>query len=79
VITTAWPEFKKLTPADLKSGEPRPAIIDCWRVLPANLFAGLTDYFRLGYGGVERGEAKAAGADASDSSRADKIFSMGTD
>ncbi len=47
VITTPWPEFKKLTPGGLKSGERRPAIIDCWRVLPADLFANLTDYLRL--------------------------------
>jgi UDPglucose 6-dehydrogenase len=69
VITTAWAEFKKLTPADLKSGEPRPAIIDCWRVLPANLFANLPDYLRLGYGGAE------SSVERSDA----RMFSVGTD
>ena len=86
VITTAWPEFKRLTPADLKSGERRPAIIDCWRVLPADLFADLTDYVRLGYGGAETGtggQSKAAGtgADSGNSSprAAARQFSVGTD
>jgi UDPglucose 6-dehydrogenase len=84
VITTAWPEFKKLTPADLKSGERRPAIIDCWRILPAKLFADLTDYLRLGYGGLASGsedQAKDAGIgiDSPDLSRAARIFSVGTD
>jgi UDPglucose 6-dehydrogenase len=79
-ITTAWPEFKNLTPADLKPGEQRPAIIDCWRVLPADLFAGLSEYLRLGYGGAED-QAKAAGtgADPSDANRAARLFSVGTD
>jgi UDPglucose 6-dehydrogenase len=76
VITTAWPEFKRLTPADLKPGERRPAIVDCWRILPADLFANLTDYLRLGYGGADT----SADADASDSSsRAAPFFSVGTD
>jgi UDPglucose 6-dehydrogenase len=84
VITTAWSEFKKLTPADLKSGEPRPTIVDCWRVLPANLFADLAGYLRLGYGGLATGsedQTKDAGIgiDAPDLSRAARIFSVGTD
>jgi len=84
VITTAWAEFKKLTPADLKSGQRRPAIIDCWRILPANLFADLTDYLRLGYGGLASGsedQTKDAGIgiDEPDLSRAARIFSVGTD
>src|SRR6185369_8684440 len=44
VITTAWPEFKNLTPADLKPGDRRPVIVDCWRVLPADLFTGMSEY-----------------------------------
>src|SRR6185369_5149751 len=43
-ITTAWPEFKNLTPADLKPGDRRPVIVDCWRVLPADLFTGMSEY-----------------------------------
>ena len=84
MITTAWPEFKRLTPADLKAGERRPAIVDCWRVLPADLFADLTDYVRLGYGGLANGaenQSKEAGIgmDAPDLSRAARRFSVGTD
>ncbi|MCU1334852.1 MAG: UDP-glucose 6-dehydrogenase [Bryobacterales bacterium] len=75
VITTAWPEFKNLTPADLKPGERRPAIVDCWRVLPADLFANLSEYLRLGYGGTDT----AAEADPADSSRSARLFSVGTD
>jgi UDPglucose 6-dehydrogenase len=75
VITTAWPEFKNLTPADLKPGERRPAIVDCWRVLPADLFANLSQYLRLGYGGTDA----ATEADSSESSRGTRLFSVGTD
>jgi UDPglucose 6-dehydrogenase len=75
-ITTAWPEFKRLTPADLKPGERRPAIVDCWRVLPADLFANLAEYLRLGYGGAD----SSTDADTSDSSsRAPRLFSVGMD
>ena len=73
VITTGWPEFKNLTPADLKPGDRRPAVIDCWRVLPAELFADLTEYVRLGYGGAD------ANADTRSDSSASRMFSVGTD
>jgi UDPglucose 6-dehydrogenase len=73
VITTAWPEFKNLTPADLKPGARRPAIVDCWRVLPADLFANLSEYLRLGYGGAD------AGAEARGGGHAARLFSVGTD
>ena len=84
VVTTAWPEFKRLTPADLKDGERRPAIVDCWRVLPADLFADLTDYVRLGYGGLANGaenpsEDAGIGASAPDFSPAARRFSASTD
>jgi UDPglucose 6-dehydrogenase len=78
-ITTAWPEFRKLTPADLKSGERRPAIIDCWRVLPAGLFADLTEYLRLGYGGAETGPENKAGDQAKAVAAESRLFSVGTD
>jgi UDPglucose 6-dehydrogenase len=74
-ITTAWPEFKRLTPADLKPGEPRPAIVDCWRVLPADLFADRGEYLRLGYGGADT----STGAVSSGSSRTARLFSVGMD
>ena len=80
VITTAWPEFKKLTPADLKSGERRPTIIDCWRVLPADLFADLTDYLRLGYGGAQNALSNQATPDqAKAASSGARLSSVGTD
>jgi UDPglucose 6-dehydrogenase len=74
VITTAWPEFKRLTPADLKPGKRPPAIVDCWRVLPADLFADRTEYVRLGYGGRDTSTA----ADPPSSGHA-RLFSVGTD
>jgi len=84
VITTAWPEFKRLTPANLKAGERRPAIVDCWRLLPPDLFAGLTDYLRLGYGGLATGaedQTKDAGIgnNTPGLSRAARLSSVGTD
>jgi UDPglucose 6-dehydrogenase len=78
VITTGWPEFRNLTPADLKpSGQPgerRPAIVDCWRVLPAELFADRSEYLRLGYGGPDT----STETDLPSSSRS-RMFSVGTD
>jgi UDPglucose 6-dehydrogenase len=84
-ITTAWPEFKNLKPADLKQGGQRPTVIDCWRVLPADLFSNVSDYLRLGYGGAgvgAGGRASAAGSGSDDSSsngRAASLFSASTD
>jgi UDPglucose 6-dehydrogenase len=49
VITTPWPEFKNLAPADLKKGA-KPAIVDCWRVLPRAAFEPVSEYMTLGYG-----------------------------
>jgi len=72
VITTAWPEFKTLTPADLKPGV-RPAIVDCWRVLAAEVFASHCEYVRLGYGAEENAEGASV-----DSKRA-RQYSVGTD
>jgi len=48
-ITTPWPEFKNLLPADLKQGV-KPAIVDCWRVLPRAAFEGASEYITLGFG-----------------------------
>jgi hypothetical protein len=47
--------------------------VDCWRVLPADLFAHLSEYLRLGYGGTDTTET-----DSSDSSRAARL-SVGMD
>src|ERR1039458_9708839 len=32
VITTPWPEFKKLTPQDFKRAAGKAVVLDCWRV-----------------------------------------------
>jgi UDPglucose 6-dehydrogenase len=48
-ITTPWPEFANLTPADLKAGV-RPAIVDCWRVLSRTAFEQVSQYMTLGFG-----------------------------
>lgn len=78
VITTAWAEFKQLAPSDLKAGETRPAIIDCWRVLPADQFTGVSEYLRLGYGGLDANAENSAKAAAS-SSQDTRLFPVGTD
>ena len=88
-ITTAWPEFKRLTPADLKPGKHHPAIVDCWRVLPPDLFANMDEYVRLGYGGADRpssgsAESKTATHAAPSSSSPKvagnaRVYSVGTD
>lgn len=49
-ITTPWPEFKRLAPADLHPDGTR-AVVDCWRLLPRELFQGATEYLTLGFGG----------------------------
>jgi UDPglucose 6-dehydrogenase len=48
-ITTPWPQFRDLAPADLKKGV-KPAIVDCWRVLPRAAFEPVSEYMTLGYG-----------------------------
>jgi UDPglucose 6-dehydrogenase len=48
-IVTPWPEFRNLSPADLKKGV-TPAIVDCWRVLPRADFEPVSEYMTLGYG-----------------------------
>jgi UDPglucose 6-dehydrogenase len=50
VLTTAWPQFAQLRPADLKKGGRRPTIVDCWRVLPRAEFEKVADYVVLGLG-----------------------------
>jgi UDPglucose 6-dehydrogenase len=83
-ITTAWPEFKNLKPADLKQGG-RPTVIDCWRVLSANAFSDVSDYLRLGYGGAGVGAGGRASAarsgsdDAQANGRAAPLFSASTE
>jgi UDPglucose 6-dehydrogenase len=83
-ITTAWPEFKNLKPADLKDGGQRPTVIDCWRVLPADLFSNVCEYLRLGYGGAGvgaggRASAARSGADDSRANERAPLYSASTD
>ena len=52
-ITTPWPEFKSISPSDLKTGGRRPTLVDCWRILLPESFEGVTQYLRLGYGSSE--------------------------
>ncbi len=73
VITTAWPEFKNLTPTDLKAGRQPAVIIDCWRVLRSDLFATRSEYLRLGYGSATSAET------ASPASNRARLSSVGMD
>ncbi|HYM07202.1 MAG TPA: nucleotide sugar dehydrogenase [Terriglobales bacterium] len=49
-ITTAWEEFKNISPGSLKFSNGRPALIDCWRILPRERFETVADYVTLGVG-----------------------------
>lgn len=50
VITTPWNEFRGLRPNHLKCSAVRPALIDCWRILPREDFETIADYVTLGLG-----------------------------
>jgi UDPglucose 6-dehydrogenase len=50
VIMTAWPEFKRLSPTDLKETGRRLTILDCWRILSRETFAEVADYINIGSG-----------------------------
>ena len=50
VITTPWPEYKKISPADFKSSEGKPTVLDCWRMLPRQEFEAVANYLTLGLG-----------------------------
>jgi UDPglucose 6-dehydrogenase len=47
-ITTPWPEFRNLSSEDLKAGNHRPVVVDCWRVLSAGHFGGAAEFLALG-------------------------------
>jgi UDPglucose 6-dehydrogenase len=49
-ITTPWDEFRALDPADLKTGDGRTTIVDCWRILPRLKFEEFSEYLALGFG-----------------------------
>jgi hypothetical protein len=46
-ITTPWPEFARLGPADLQN---RPLVVDCWRMLSPEAREYVPEYFILGKG-----------------------------
>jgi UDPglucose 6-dehydrogenase len=50
VITTPWPQFATLSPAAFANRDSRPAIIDCWRLLPRETFSEVADIVYLGRG-----------------------------
>lgn len=49
-ITTPWPEFRNLLPRDLKAGNGRPVVLDCWRLLPRERFERTAELVALGAG-----------------------------
>jgi UDPglucose 6-dehydrogenase len=49
-IMTPWPEFRDISPADLKSSPVKPAVLDCWRLLQRSTFEPVADYLTLGLG-----------------------------
>jgi UDPglucose 6-dehydrogenase len=50
VIATPWSEFRNLQPGHLNGASGRATVIDCWRMLPRELFAAETRYITLGTG-----------------------------
>jgi UDPglucose 6-dehydrogenase len=47
-ITTPWQEFRVLSPADIKHGQTKPVLLDCWRILPRESFEGSAEFLTLG-------------------------------
>lgn len=58
VIATPWDEYASLTPDDLKT-DTRPVVIDCWRILPREVFVGACNYILLGWCAEETEDANA--------------------
>jgi UDPglucose 6-dehydrogenase len=50
VIATPWSEFRNLKPRHLIGSSGRATVVDCWRMLPRELFAAETRYVTLGTG-----------------------------
>ena len=48
VLATPWEEFRSLTPEDFTVHMARPLVLDCWRFLDQQEFAGNVDYSTLG-------------------------------
>src|SRR5215471_1603547 len=47
-ITTSWPEFSKISPADLERRNGSVLVLDCWRILDRVSFADVSDYRVIG-------------------------------
>jgi UDPglucose 6-dehydrogenase len=60
-ITTPWPEFRSISPEDLKQDKPV-ALIDCWRLMQEHVFGRVCDYLTLGAGALQDDYATAEGA-----------------
>jgi UDP-glucose 6-dehydrogenase len=48
ILATPWQEFKSLTPEDFINYMEKPLVLDCWRFLDRQQFAGKVDYLALG-------------------------------
>jgi UDPglucose 6-dehydrogenase len=53
IIATPWEEFRGLEPRHLNSSAGRATLIDCWRMLPRELFESQANYVTLGAGGSQ--------------------------
>ena len=64
-IVTPWAEFKKVPASVFESGGKRRMVLDCWRILPSEMFDGVAEWQTLGYGdsAAER-EQQAVAAEA---------------
>jgi UDPglucose 6-dehydrogenase len=63
-ITTAWNEFRSLSPEALRSVNRRKTVIDCWRMLPRADFETTAEYVTLGLGVARPEESAYDGAGA---------------
>jgi UDPglucose 6-dehydrogenase len=59
VITTPWPEFAELPIASLT--DRRPTVVDCWRLLPEEVYSDSIDIVRLGEASAELSPVVSAG------------------
>ncbi|MEE9166834.1 MAG: nucleotide sugar dehydrogenase [Candidatus Neomarinimicrobiota bacterium] len=50
VLTTPWPEFKRLSPDCFQKMTPPRAILDGWRILDGEVMSQLVDYYARGKG-----------------------------
>ena len=50
VLTTAWEEFRALSPDDLNHSNRKPTVLDCWRILDRAQYEHVAEYIALGSG-----------------------------